>query len=82
MLENQSGTADTTNMGWVGMTAYDANRVKIGTITAHNMQAGYFVAQKGIFFPHDVYIPVDAVTSTDASGVYLNLTNDQLGDEC
>jgi uncharacterized protein (TIGR02271 family) len=61
--------------------AYDANRVKIGTITTHNMQAGYFVAQKGMFFPHDVYIPADAVTSADANSVYLNLSNDQLRDE-
>jgi uncharacterized protein (TIGR02271 family) len=81
MFENQPGTADARNKGWVGRMAYDANRVKIGTITTHNTQAGYFVAQKGMFFPHDLYIPVDAVTSTDASSVYLNLTNDQLRDE-
>jgi uncharacterized protein (TIGR02271 family) len=81
MFENQPGTDDTRNRGWVGRMAYDANREKIGTITTHNMQAGYFVAQKGMFFPHDVYIPVDAVASADANSVYLNLTSDQLRDE-
>jgi uncharacterized protein (TIGR02271 family) len=81
MFENQPGTADAKNKGWVGKMAFDANREKIGTITVHNMQAGYFVAQKGMLFPHDVYIPVGAVTRADASSVYLNLTNDQLRDE-
>jgi len=81
MFENQPGTADAKNKGWVGKMAYDANREKIGTVTVHNMQSGYFVAQKGMLFPHDVYIPVGAVTRADASSVYLNLTNDQLRDE-
>lgn len=81
MFENRRGTVDTTNNDWVGRMAFDANRQKVGTITTYNMQAGYLVAQKGTLFSHDVYLPVDAVSRADASGIYLNLTNDQLRDE-
>jgi uncharacterized protein (TIGR02271 family) len=78
MSENRKGPADTANSPAVGKTVYDANRAKVGAISAYNAQSGYFVAEKGMFLPHDVYIPVGAIARSDGMGVYLNLTNEQL----
>lgn len=64
-----------------GAAVYDLNGDKIGTLTNVDPQGGYLVAQHGLFFPHDVYIPSSAVTNSDADGIYLNLSKDDLGDE-
>ena len=49
---------------------------------AYDPNGGYIMVQKGIFFHKDLYIPVNAVQSTDAEGnVYLSLHKDDLADE-
>ncbi len=70
---------DTTNWQFVeGMPVYDAGGDKVGTISEHNVQGRYLIAHKGWLFPQDVYIPLQAVASTDADGVYLNLYKDDI----
>lgn len=36
------------------------------------------VLQKGLFFPHDYTVPMSAITRSDADGVYLNVTKDDV----
>jgi uncharacterized protein (TIGR02271 family) len=78
MFGTPQGTTNAANSPAVGKTVYDANRAKVGMISAYNAQSGYFVAEKGMFFQHDLYIPLASVARSDGSGVYLNLTNEQL----
>ena len=63
-------------------TVNDAAGEKIGTIQAYDPEGGYITVQKGFLFHKDLYIPVNAVQSTDAEGaVQLNLRKDDLADE-
>jgi len=63
-------------------TVYDTSGEKIGTMQAYDPDGGYIMVQKGVFFHKDLYIPVNAVQSTDAEGnVYLSLHKDDLADE-
>jgi len=64
------------------VTVYDTGGEKIGTVQAYDPQGGYITVQKGTFFHKDLYIPVNAVQSTDAEGnVYLSLHKDDLADD-
>jgi len=62
----------------VGDTLYDAAGDKLGRIIEDHTDRGYLVAEKGLFFPHDYYVPLSAITRTDAHGVYLNVRKDEI----
>lgn len=64
-----------------GTTIYDTSGDKVGTLNQYDAQGNYLVAQKGLLFPHDIYIPLSAVERSDADGIYLNLTREDLRDE-
>lgn len=64
-----------------GMPVYDMNGDKVGTISEHNPQPGCLVIHKGILFPKDLYIPLNAIQRSDADGVYLSLAKDDLSDD-
>jgi uncharacterized protein (TIGR02271 family) len=61
-----------------GEPVYDVNGDKVGTISEYDGQSTYFVVQKGIIFTHDIYVPMSAVTRSDADGIYLNLAKDDI----
>jgi uncharacterized protein (TIGR02271 family) len=61
-----------------GTSVYDAGGDKVGTVSEHNAQGGYLVVHKGWLFPKDVYVPLNAISRTDADGVYLNMYKDDL----
>ncbi|HKS69682.1 MAG TPA: YsnF/AvaK domain-containing protein [Ktedonobacterales bacterium] len=65
-----------------GMDVYDANGDKVGTLDQPPVRNGALVVQKGFFFPHDIYVPISAISRTMSNGIYLNLTKDELnGDQ-
>jgi hypothetical protein len=61
-----------------GMTVYDVNGDKIGTVSGTSSSADYFTLQKGLLFPHDYYVPLSAVSRIDPDGVYLNVAKDDI----
>jgi len=60
----------------VGTTVYSSDGDKIGDIA--EVQPNYFVIEKGFIFTEDLYIPASAVAASDADGVRLNLTKDEI----
>ena len=62
-----------------GKLVYTADNTKVGSVSAVDAQAGYFVAQKGVLVPHDLYIPLSAIV-TNSTAVALNLTKETLKD--
>jgi uncharacterized protein (TIGR02271 family) len=77
---NNRGTDEST-MGQQfaeGMPVYDAGGEKAGTLREYSPQGGYLLVQKGWLFPKDVYVPLNAIARSDASGIYLNLYKDDL----
>ena len=62
-----------------GETVYDASGDKIGTVRQYDPQADCLVVEeKGILSAKDVYIPGSAVQSSDANGVRVTLTKNEL----
>lgn len=59
-----------------GMDVYGSDDEKVGEVDS--VERDYFVVRKGFFFPEDHYIPVDAVSTFDDRGIYLNYTKDQV----
>jgi len=63
-----------------GMTVYDVNSDKIGTVSGYTSSGSYFKLEKGLLFPHDYYVPMSAVSRIDPNGVYLNVKKDEIKD--
>lgn len=49
---------------------------EIGTVT--EVHPGFLVAEKGIYFPHDLYVPNDAIAAFDGHLVHLALAKREL----
>lgn len=61
-----------------GTPVYDVNGNKVGTVNEQGVQGDNLVLQKGLFFPHDYYVPLRAIMHVDADGIYLNVTKDDV----
>ncbi len=57
-----------------GADVFGADGEKVGAVAA--AYPGYIVVEKGIFFPTDYYIPLNAIASYDGGHVYLNVAKD------
>jgi uncharacterized protein (TIGR02271 family) len=57
-----------------GADVFGADGEKVGSVAA--AYPGYIVVEKGIFFPTDYYIPLNAVSSYDGGQVYLSVAKD------
>jgi uncharacterized protein (TIGR02271 family) len=68
-----SATAAQIQQGW---DVYGADGEKVGDVS--ELHEGYFVAKKGMFFPHEHYIPFSAITRIEHDRVYLAVTKDQI----
>jgi hypothetical protein len=85
MSDNQERQPDMLGHQFVaGTPVYDATGERIGYISqqSHNLRSGpggVLLLHQGQFFPRDTYVPLSAVRSSDAHGVYLNLTRAELG---
>jgi hypothetical protein len=63
-----------------GLPIYDCNEKKLGTVSAFGVQSSYLVMRTGRFFHRDVSVPVSAIQRSDAQGVYLNRTREEIHD--
>jgi len=57
-----------------GADVFGTDGEKVGSIAA--VYPAYIVVEKGFFFPTDYYIPISAIASSDANGVYLSLSKE------
>ena len=66
---------DEIGRGWA---VYDTNDEKIGDVA--DVGNGYLLVQKGLIFIKDVYVPMSAVSRTDAGSgaVYVNAQKDSI----
>jgi hypothetical protein len=80
--QNDSGGYSTSNSQRIadGMTVYDVNGEKIGTVSGYTTSGAYFKLEKGLIFHHDYYVPMSAVSRLDPDGVYLNVLKDDIKD--
>src|SRR5260221_14264082 len=60
-----------------GTPVYDINGVKVGTVSEHGVQRGYLVIHHGLL-RDDIYIPLDMIQGSDANGVALNMTKQEV----
>lgn len=61
-----------------GTPVYDVTGTKVGTVSEQGVQGDNLVLQKGLFFPHEYYVPLRTITDADVSGIYLNVTKDDV----
>lgn len=61
-----------------GTRVFDVNGAKVGTVDMFNAEGGYLVVRKGLIFPKDIYVPLQAITGSNQDGVRLNVTHDEL----
>src|SRR5258706_1815524 len=60
-----------------GAPVYDINGAKVGTVSEHGVQRGYLVIHHGLL-RDDIYIPLDMIQGSDANGVALNMTKQEV----
>ncbi len=63
-----------------GMPIYDKNGEHLGEVSTDGVLENSLMMTKGRLFKHDVAIPVSAVERSDADGVYLNRTQQEIHD--
>ncbi len=83
MMENTSAPAEDTlaDMYVEGMPVFDSQGEKVGVVGQPAVQGNCLVVQKGLLFPHNLYLPFSTVHARDGNGVYLNLTKEELKDD-
>lgn len=64
-----------------GATVYDVNGDKVGTAQQYNPELDCLVVEKGILFTKDIYVPASTIESSDANGIRVSLSKDELKDE-
>lgn len=63
------------------MPVLDASGTPVGHVSDPTYENGYLLVEKGFFFTKLVYVPLHAVTRTDAFGVHVGVQKEDLNDE-
>jgi hypothetical protein len=61
-----------------GMSVYDADGEKLGTVSDRQDMNDFLVVHKGRLFGHDAYIPRAAIERADPDGIHLRVRKDEL----
>ncbi|HZS92482.1 MAG TPA: hypothetical protein VFE42_33960 [Chloroflexota bacterium] len=61
-----------------GVPVCDVHGETIGNVAAYDEAAGALVVRAGWFFAEDTTFPISAITDRGASGIYLNLSKEEL----
>lgn len=61
-----------------GTPVYDANGVSIGQVSERGFEGGGLIVRRGVIIPRNMTIPTSAIRHTEANGVTLSVTQDQL----
>lgn len=64
-----------------GTPVYDVNGEQVGTVSKHNLGENTLTLHKGLFFQRDIQVPLSAVQRSDAKGIYLSVSKDELQHE-
>lgn len=60
-----------------GIAVYDPAGAKLGVVSK-TVEPGFLVVSRGLFFKHDVYLPLEAVGAQEPDAIYLRYTKDEL----
>ena len=63
-----------------GLPIYDSQGKQLGTVSSLGVQSNYLVMSKRALFRNDVSIPLSTIQRSDARGVYLNITQQEVYD--
>src|SRR6516165_3977610 len=63
-----------------GTPIYDCNGEELGVVSSAGRQEQYLIMKEGRIFHRDVAIPASAIARSDARGVYLNRTQQEIHD--
>jgi hypothetical protein len=63
-----------------GLPIYDRDGEELGVVSTAGRQEQYLMMKEGRFFHRDVSVPISAIARSDASGVYLNRTGQEIRD--
>jgi hypothetical protein len=61
-----------------GLPIYDRQGNQLGTVSSLGVHGNYLVMSKRALFRNDVSIPLSTIQSSDAQGVYLNRTREEI----
>ncbi|MGO8948781.1 MAG: hypothetical protein ACLQUY_14235 [Ktedonobacterales bacterium] len=64
----------------LGLPVYDCYEEKLGTVSAFGVQSPYLVMRIGQLFHHEVSIPLSAIQRSDARGIHLSRTRQEIHD--
>ncbi len=64
-----------------GTPVYDVNGEQVGAVSKHGLAENTLILHKGIFFHRDIQVPLSTVQRSDANGIYLSVSKDELQHE-
>lgn len=82
MLGNQDFQGDLANQSILeGTPVYDVNGDKVGEVSDRGLQRNALMVHKGLIFPKELYVPLNAIRGRDANGVYLNVAKGDINSQ-
>jgi hypothetical protein len=63
-----------------GLPIYDSQGKQLGTVSSLGVLSNYLVMSKRALFRNDVSLPLSTIQRSDAQGVYLNITLQEVHD--
>ena len=63
-----------------GLPIYDSQGNHLGTVSSLGVLNNYLVMSKRALFRNDVSLPLSTIQRSDAQGVYLNITRQEVYD--
>ena len=63
-----------------GVPIYDRNGEQLGVVSADGVQEPYLMMTEGHLLHREVAVPISAIERSDAQGVYLNQTKQEIHD--
>ncbi len=64
-----------------GTSVYDLNGVRVGTVSKQSQTANMLIVHTDLPFDQDIHVPLNTVQRSDAHGIYLSVTKDELQHE-
>ncbi len=62
----------------VGAQVFDVTGNRVGTVIAQHIEDAYVVIRRGIFFPREIYVPLDAIATGNAQEVRLRFSRETM----
>jgi hypothetical protein len=82
MSDQQAIPPNSTNQQFgEGTSVYDVNGEQVGTVGKHDLVGNVLILYKGTSFHRDIQVPLSTVQRSDARGIYLSISKDELQQE-